>query len=71
MITHEHHYYVVFEYFDGVTMLDYIIQHGRLGEKAASKFARQIGSALVYCHQNNIVHRGFLLCPFLCLDCAG
>lgn len=39
-------------------MLDYIIAHGRLRERSARKFARQIGSALEYCHANSIVHRG-------------
>ena len=38
-------------------MLDYIISHGRLRERAARKFARQIASALDYCHRNSIVHR--------------
>lgn len=45
-------------------MLDYIISHGRLRERSARKFARQIGSALEYCHANSIVHRGNLP-PFL------
>lgn len=39
-------------------MLDYIISHGRLRERSARKFARQICSALEYCHANSIVHRG-------------
>ena len=39
-------------------MLDYIISHGRLRERVARKFARQIGSALEYCHLNSVVHRG-------------
>lgn len=38
-------------------MLDYIISHGRLKEKQARKFSRQIASALDYCHRNSIVHR--------------
>lgn len=38
-------------------MLDYIISHGRLRERVARKFARQIGSALEYCHKNSVVHR--------------
>lgn len=42
-------------------MLDYIISHGRLRERSARKFARQIGSALEYCHANSIVHRGAAL----------
>jgi serine/threonine protein kinase len=58
MIVHQHNYYMVFEYINGGQMLDYIISHGRLRERVARKFARQIGSALEYCHKNNIVHRG-------------
>lgn len=57
MIIHQHHYYMIFEYVNGGQMLDYIISHGRLREKKASRFARQIGSALDYCHRNNVVHR--------------
>jgi serine/threonine protein kinase len=58
MIVHQHHYYMVFEYVNGGQMLDYIISHGRLRERVSRKFARQIGSALEYCHMNNVVHRG-------------
>ncbi|OCH90369.1 Pkinase-domain-containing protein [Obba rivulosa] len=57
MIVHQHHYYMVQEYVNGGQMLDYIISHGRLRERVARKFARQIGSALDYCHKNNVVHR--------------
>jgi serine/threonine protein kinase len=57
MIVHQHHYYMVFEYVNGGQMLDYIISHGRLRERVARKFARQIGSALEYLHKNNVVHR--------------
>ncbi|KAG1729329.1 uncharacterized protein EDB91DRAFT_1159743 [Suillus paluster] len=57
MIVHQHHYYMIFEYVNGGQMLDYIISHGRLRERVARKFARQIGSALDYCHRNNVVHR--------------
>ncbi|KIW06688.1 hypothetical protein, variant 2 [Verruconis gallopava] len=52
-----HHWYMLFEYVNGGQMLDYIISHGRLKEKQARKFARQICSALDYCHRNSIVHR--------------
>ncbi|KAG8731940.1 serine/threonine-protein kinase KIN2, partial [Ceratobasidium sp. 414] len=58
IITHPGHYYTVSEYVDGGYMLDYNIPHGRLRERAARKFACQIGSALEYCHKNNVVHRG-------------
>lgn len=52
-----HHWYMLFEYVNGGQMLDYIISHGRLKEKQARKFSRQIASALDYCHRNSIVHR--------------
>ncbi|KAL9050318.1 MAG: hypothetical protein Q9162_006706 [Coniocarpon cinnabarinum] len=52
-----HHWYMVFEYVNGGQMLDYIISHGRLKEKQARKFGRQIASSLDYCHRNSIVHR--------------
>ncbi|CEH17115.1 camk camkl kin1 protein kinase [Ceraceosorus bombacis] len=57
MIIHPNHYYMIFEYVNGGQMLDYIISHGRLRERAARKFARQIGSALEFCHRNSVVHR--------------
>ncbi|KZS95338.1 Pkinase-domain-containing protein [Sistotremastrum niveocremeum HHB9708] len=57
LIVHQHHYYMVFEYVNGGQMLDYIISHGRLRERVARKFARQIASALDYCHRNSVVHR--------------
>jgi len=65
LIVHQHHYYMVFEYVNGGQMLDYIISHGRLRERVARKFARQIASAIDYCHQNNVVHRGIYLASFL------
>ncbi|KAF7290695.1 Non-specific serine/threonine protein kinase [Mycena indigotica] len=57
MIVHPNHYYMVFEYVNGGQLLDFIIAHGRLRESVARRFARQIASALDYCHRNNVVHR--------------
>ena len=59
-------------------MLGYIFGHGgRIEEQVARKFAWQIGSALDYCHQNNVVHRGqpHYQCihnhtDFLCFSCS-
>jgi serine/threonine protein kinase len=50
-------HYIVFEYVSGGNLLDYVIRHGRLRERPAKKLARQIGSALDYCHRNSVVHR--------------
>ncbi|KWU43659.1 Pkinase-domain-containing protein [Rhodotorula sp. JG-1b] len=55
LLVYPHHYYFVQEYVNGGQMLDYIIAHGRLRERSARKFARQIGSALEYCHANSII----------------
>lgn len=41
-----HHYYLMFEYVEGGQLLDYIISHGKLNERTARKFSRQILSAL-------------------------
>lgn len=58
MIVQPNHYYMVCEYVNGGQLLDYIIAHGRLRERAARRFARQIASALEYCHRNSVIHRG-------------
>lgn len=52
-----YHWYMLFEFVNGGQMLDYIISHGKLKEKQARKFSRQIASSLDYCHRNSIVHR--------------
>ncbi|KAJ1819921.1 Serine/threonine-protein kinase, partial [Coemansia sp. RSA 2599] len=57
VVVHPNHYYIFQELVSGGQMLDYIISHGRLKEKHARKFARQIASAIEYCHRNSIVHR--------------
>ncbi|ORX97626.1 Pkinase-domain-containing protein [Basidiobolus meristosporus CBS 931.73] len=57
MTVHRNHYYLFLEYVSGGQLLDYIISHGRLREKHARVFARQLCSALDYCHRNSIVHR--------------
>ncbi|KAI9591956.1 hypothetical protein BDF19DRAFT_425813 [Syncephalis fuscata] len=56
-IVHPRHFYLAFEYVSGGQMLDYIISHGRLKERVARKFLRQMVSAIDYCHRNSIVHR--------------
>lgn len=45
-VVHGDHYYMFLEYIEGGQLLDYIISHGKLREKLARKFARQIVSAL-------------------------
>lgn len=51
-------YYILFmEYVEGGQLLNYVISHGRLKEKHAREFFRQLLSAVHYCHANSIVHR--------------
>lgn len=38
-------------------MFDYIVARGRVKEKEARKFFRQIISGVEYCHANLVVHR--------------
>lgn len=57
MVVLNPYYYMFMEYVNGGQLLDYIISHGKLKEKHARRFARQILSALDYCHRNSIVHR--------------
>ncbi|KAI9025086.1 hypothetical protein CLU79DRAFT_746222 [Phycomyces nitens] len=57
MVVLDPYYYLFMEYVNGGQLLDYIISHRKLKEKQARNFARQIASALDYCHRNSIVHR--------------
>ncbi|KAF7732879.1 serine/threonine-protein kinase KIN2 [Apophysomyces ossiformis] len=57
MVVLDSYNYLFMEYVNGGQLLDYIISHGKLKEKHARRFARQIASALDYCHRNSIVHR--------------
>lgn len=61
-------HYQIFEYVEGGELFDYIVNRGRLSEKDARKFIRQviapmvlltnkIISALEYCHSQLVVHR--------------
>ena len=53
----DEYFCLIFEYVDGPQLLDYVVTHGKLKEKQARKFFRQILSAVAYCHQNAVVHR--------------
>lgn len=48
---------LVMEYCPGGEIFDYLIVHGRMKEKDARKYFRQIVSALDYCHSLRIIHR--------------
>lgn len=46
------------KYINGGELFNYIVQHTRVKERFARRFFRQIVSAVDYCHQNCIIHRG-------------
>jgi len=49
--------YLVFEYIAGGELYNFIVKNGRISEKDAIKFIRQMVSAIEYCHSLLIVHR--------------
>lgn len=51
------YYILFFEYVEGVQLLDFIISHGKLRERVARKFFRQLLSAVDYLHRHGVVHR--------------
>lgn len=50
-------YYLVLELAGGGELFDYIVARGRLREKEARKFFRQIISGVEYCHSSLVIHR--------------
>jgi len=49
--------YMVLEYFDGLTLKDWIKRNGRLNEHAAINLFQQLLNAVDYAHLQGIVHR--------------
>jgi len=49
--------YLILEYVGGGELFDYIMGRGRINEKMARKFFRQMVSAVGFCHKNGICHR--------------
>jgi serine/threonine protein kinase len=49
--------HMLFEYVSGGELFAYIVAHGRLKEKDARRFVRQMVSGLEYCHNHLIIHR--------------
>ncbi|ODQ65358.1 Pkinase-domain-containing protein [Nadsonia fulvescens var. elongata DSM 6958] len=49
--------YLVLEYVEGGELFDYLIRRGKLEEKEAVRYFRQIINGVDYCHRFNICHR--------------
>ncbi|EFA80647.1 putative protein serine/threonine kinase [Heterostelium album PN500] len=52
---------LILELVSGGELFDYIVARGRLSEREARKFLRQILAGLIYCHSNNVCHRDLKL----------
>jgi len=50
-------HYIVMEYVEGITLKEYITQHGPMNWKEALNFSIQICSALEHAHKKHIIHR--------------
>ena len=50
-------YYIVMEFVEGITLKEYIMDHGRLPAEQALDFALQIASGIEVAHQNHTIHR--------------
>lgn len=50
-------YYIVMEFVEGITLKEYIMDHGRLSAEQALDFALQIASGIEVAHQNHTIHR--------------
>lgn len=57
VILSDGHYYMIYDYVKGSPLLDFIVNHGRLKEKYARRFFRQLVSCIEYIHSHSIVHR--------------
>lgn len=57
VLRHNDQIYLILEYVGGGELFDYIMGRGRINEKMARKFFRQMVSAVGYCHKNGICHR--------------
>ncbi len=45
------------EYAEGGEVMDFIIAHGKIGEREAKRFFAQMLSAVEYCHSKRCCHR--------------
>ncbi|KAI8870851.1 Pkinase-domain-containing protein, partial [Ramicandelaber brevisporus] len=61
MVQHHKYTMIVMEYTPGGELLQFIRKRGRLSEREARIYFRQIVSALDYCHRNCIIHRDLKL----------
>ncbi len=52
---------IIMEYLEGGELLKYVQKQGRLDEETCKIFLRQIVKGIMYCHENNLIHRDLKL----------
>ena len=52
---------IIMEYLQGGELLAYVEKKGKLTEKEAKTFFSQMVRGILYCHQNNLIHRDLKL----------
>ncbi|KAL1918687.1 uncharacterized protein VTP21DRAFT_2709 [Calcarisporiella thermophila] len=61
ILTTENYIYVVTEYCPNGELFDHLIDKGRVSERTAQRWFRQLCSAVKYCHELKVVHRDLKL----------
>ena len=52
---------IIMEYLQGGELLGYIEKQGKVPEIESKVFFRQMVKGMLYCHQNNLIHRDLKL----------
>lgn len=61
IIEHNNHYYLVTEYCEGGQVVNQLKKINRFSEATVATIMREIMAAVVYMHQNNVIHRDMKL----------
>ncbi len=55
--TDDQHLFAIYEYIEGVTLKDYLLEHGSMSTALTAELMMQVLDALSYAHSKGIIHR--------------